>query len=233
MDTTSLVTLSTLGTFAFATGLLKEEIKAARSDYKIYKNRFLDTNGDPKDPDVGLMCNPSTGEWGPIIVDEYSYSLFCGPKRFVRFRHIDLVEGTGKERQLSLAKFEAAARARPEEPLRNSDWTRLAGCGLTAPPKTEETSSLQANQLTTALKDVARSLDSVGGRISNTNKTLKSRPPIDIQEALLTESVIKELTSLLPALVKDSYGCNCSTELDCESLAGRGVPGAVKIKPKD
>jgi len=202
MDTASLITLTAAGSLAFITGLLKDEIKAARSDYKIYKNRFLDTNGDPKDPDVGLMCNPSTGVWGPIIVDEYSYSLFHGSERFVRFRHIDLAKGTGKQRQLSLAKFEAAARAKPEKPLSGFDWTMLANHGFTASPEEQDKPApledllelvlLGEEGLTTQLKNAATSYNSMATCVTKLRKTLENGGS-DLQIGLLTESVLKNL----------------------------------------
>lgn len=116
--------------------IFKQSIIDTWRDWKFYKTRFLDADGDPDSPDVGQMCNVA-GAWGTIIVDRYNWSWFDSMGRNVDFRHVG-PDGVAKRRNLSIKDFRCSAIAKPDKSITKLDRQLLANAGITFEQETEQ-----------------------------------------------------------------------------------------------
>ena len=85
MNTDLLWTMILLPVFA---GIFKSEIANTWAAWCVYKDRPFDLDRDPNTPEICMMCNGATGEWGLVIIHRYVFWRLQSARRGVWFSHV-------------------------------------------------------------------------------------------------------------------------------------------------
>ncbi len=153
--------------------LINNSVNSYRSDKHFYKTRFLDRDGEPESDDPGYIKDDS-GNLIPIIVKKYSFGR-KKKNRFVEFVEISPCGKYGYPRKESLSSFRSKEILRPKKKLTSGDKYLLNSSMLINRPVENllcKEEAEQGDELSVAVKDLARSVDGLGTRVTNLGKKI-------------------------------------------------------------